>query len=189
MVSIPALNAFIPDCTGMTAGRSDSGFGAYRNVSISQRRNMNIAVRTVEGDSVTINSGSRFEAGFSAFNQHGTIDGDSVDFTARSFECSSARSLSFTIEGTIEKEEARDIHKAMHQVDKLIWRLQSGDLKHAMKRVSKLYRLDSIAGLEAAVQSSCSVSFAEAEATESVAAPVSELSCSAEEPAAAVDDA
>lgn len=158
MSSIAAFDNPMTDRVGVAACSGNYNICAFNNLTISQQRSFDISLSTTDSDTVTIHSSSQFEAVFSSYNRHGMIDGKVFDISVRSSAYEAARKFSLSIEGTLDKEETRDIHKAVQQVDKYFRRLQEGDLKHAIRRISKLDKLDSISGLQATLQTSQGVS-------------------------------
>lgn len=148
---MPAVTA-CNHCSPISPGADTVQGGRCRanetKLNVSQQSSTNIVLKTVDDDTVTLNTSRQFEAGFFAYDQHGTLEGKSADISAGGAAFGTAAKFSLSVEGSINKEEARDIHKAVMQVGKTIRRLQRGDYEHAVKRFSKLSRLDTISELQ-----------------------------------------
>ena len=150
---------------------------ARTDVTVTNRIKSEITITTADGDSVTLNTAFLFEAGFTAYAQSGEINGSIYNISASSASVNISKEFSLSVEGELDREEIRDIAKAIREVNKIMRRLLSGDTEHALKRASKLYRLDSLTGIEATVEAGKSVSV-----TEQVARSTTEPSASTETP-------
>ncbi len=161
------------DSPSTTGGTGNVQAAAMTDVTVTNRIKSEITITTADGDTVALNAASLFEAGFTAYAQSGEVNGSPYNISASSASVNISREFSLSVEGELDGEEIRDIAKAIREVNKIMRRLLSGDTEHALKRVSKLYRLDSLAGIEAAIEAGQSVSVAEQVSRSAVISPAS----------------
>jgi hypothetical protein len=145
---------------GLDAADNSGGVqsSSKTDVSISRQNSAEITITTTDGDTVTLNTSSLFEASFTSYNQSGETSDGSYNLSASSASFKASREFSLSVEGELDKEELRDISKAIRQVNKTMRDLFSGDMEQALKRAAKLYNLDSISGIEAVAKVVNSVS-------------------------------
>ena len=127
-------------------------------VTVSKLVKADIAITTQDGDTVILNASSAFEATFAAYNQSGRIDATSYAVSAAGTSFNASGEFSLSVEGQLDKEELHHIDAAVRQVDKIMRQLSSGNLEQALKRASKLHKLDSLSGLEAVLETTNSIS-------------------------------
>ena len=107
MSSVAAIDCTVADRPNISADRDNCSLSSFKNFTISQQRSFDISLSTTDSDRVTIHSSSQFEASFSAYNRSGLIDVESVGVSARSFVYGQARNFSLSVEGSLDREEAR----------------------------------------------------------------------------------
>ena len=146
------------DVLNTTANASDSQSTSKTEVAVSNRIRSEITITTVDGDTVTLNTLSLFEKNVTAYSRSSQTDENTYTISAGSAAFSFSSEFSLSVEGQLDKEELRDVSKAIRQVNKIVRRLFSGDMEHALKRAEKLHKLDSLSGIEALIQASKSVS-------------------------------
>jgi len=109
--------------------------------SLSQSQNTALTLVTAEGDTVTLSSSFEREVKFETYNS----EGESSRMRSREW----SKSVSLSIEGDLNREELRDIRKALRTIEKVNRTLMRGDVEKAAEQAEKLQRLDSIVSLDA----------------------------------------
>ncbi len=122
-----------------------SGTASAKMVNISRSQSSDFTIVTAEGDTVTLSSSRSSELAFATYNPLG--DSGSASRSAASF--STSRDFSFSVEGDLNKEELKDIRRAIKTVMKSARDVLRGDDEKAFRRASKLSNLDQIASLDA----------------------------------------
>jgi hypothetical protein len=170
-----------PDAPETTADLTPVQSASGTKISVSNQIKAEITITTKDGDTVTLNTSTLFEAGFTAYNQSGEINNSPYNVSAAGASFNYSSDFSLSVDGQLDKEELRDIAKAIRQVNKIMRRLLSGDMEHALKRASKLHKLDTISGIEALLEFDKTVSVAQQASTNTVSG--SETAPDATEPA------
>ncbi|MBN2320673.1 MAG: hypothetical protein JXR49_16455 [Acidobacteria bacterium] len=155
------LSGATGDVSNTTGDTGNVQTATRTDVTVTSRIKSEITITTADGDTVTMNTASLFEAGFTAYTQRGEINESPYNISGASASVNISKEYSLSVEGDLDREEMRDIAKAIRQVNKIMRRLLSGDMEHALKRASKLYRLDSLAAIEAKMETGKSVSVTE----------------------------
>jgi hypothetical protein len=119
--------------------------------AVSRRTAADFSIVTAEGDKVTLSLNSAESAGAYRYSAQGRLEGGTQSAVAAGSVYESSTSLSLSIQGELSKEEIRDIQKAIKTVAKVYRDLAKGDEEQAVKRASKLDKLDSIAELAASI--------------------------------------
>src|SRR5262245_28398005 len=83
-------------------------------VTVSESQSSDVTLVTAEGDRVTLSSSNSAELSFALYNAQGRVDGE--DSVAASAQFSTSRSFSLTIEGDLNKEELKDIRRAIKTI-------------------------------------------------------------------------
>ena len=118
-------------------------------VNISRAQSSDFTIVTAEGDKVTLSASRSAELSFSTYDSAGKTRG-SKGLSEAKF--SASREFSLAIEGDLNKEELKDIRRAIKTVMKSAGDVLKGDTEHAAERVSKLGKLDTLASIDADVQ-------------------------------------
>ena len=130
--------------SGSLFDRSSATPGATANCGkVFQSQDASVTITTAEGDKVTLSANSQQQGEFATYNSSGLFAG------VRSLETKNSFSLS--IEGSLNRQELKDIRKAIKVIGRATRELMEGDQKHAAKHVEKLQKLDTIAELQAEV--------------------------------------
>lgn len=110
---------------------------------------MDVHLVTREGDKVTISLDAQAAALYGTYESFEKNDGGAAyeksQLTAALYE----REMTFTVEGDLNREERRDIRKALKALDRMMHHFSEGRMKPVLMGTRRLQRLDSIAGLEA----------------------------------------
>lgn len=117
--------------------------------AVSTSREMDISLVTREGDKVTISLDAKAAALYGIYenlemNDEGMAYQKS-ELTAALYE----REMTFTVEGDLNREERRDIRKALKTLDRMMHHFSEGHMKPMLRGTRRLQGLDTIAGLDA----------------------------------------
>ncbi|GEM_PF-1472421 len=162
---LPDFSSFNP----LLSNRESSNKTQSSSAALQVRQSSDITLFTEEGDKVTLSSASRFEAGYAIYSSQGVIDGKASQVDAEAFSVSKASVFELSVEGDLNKQELKDIEKALKTIEKLTTDFFSGNTDKAVDRASRIAKLDSIASFEAVLQYSKSLS-AKAAVTETAPA-------------------
>ena len=149
-INMPAMS------TAASGTRSDldAYLGAFRAeqtkvAAVSTSRQMEVQLTTREGDRVTISLDARSAALYGAYS---TVAADENGAAYQKHELSASlyeREMTFTVEGDLNREERRDIFKALKTLDRMMHQFSEGHLKPVLAGAGKLQGLDTLAGLDA----------------------------------------
>jgi len=132
-----------------------------------------ITLFTQEGDKVTLSSSASLDAGFATYNSQGFIDGTVSETSAEAFYLNQEYGLELSVEGDLNKQELKDIVKALKTVKKLANDFFLGKTDHTIKRASRLMGLETISGFDVRLQYDSNLSVQTA-STQSLTPSVSE---------------
>jgi len=124
----------------------------FSQATLQVQKSTDFTLFTEEGDKVTLSSFSILEAGFATYNNQGFIDGAVSETSAEVFYLNQEFGIKLSVEGDLNQQELKDIRKALKTIEKLAHDFFSGRTDHAVKRASKLMRLETISGFEAILQ-------------------------------------
>ncbi len=117
--------------------------------AVSTSRQMDISLVTQEGDKVTISLDAKTAALYGTYE---SLEMDKEGATYQKSELTAAlyeREMTFTVEGDLNREERRDIRKALKALDRMMHNFSEGRMKPMLRGARRLQGLDSIAGLDA----------------------------------------
>ena len=137
-------------------------------LKVAQSRSSDITLVTAEGDTVTLSASRSTELSFETYGS-----------TGASAEIRKNSEFSLTVEGDLNKEELKDIRKAIKTLYKAERDLLKGHDERAADRTAKLANLDQLASIDAKMESSQTVSVTQT----SVQTPASEPQPAIEPPA------
>ncbi len=137
----------------------DSSISKSESLTVDHQKSKNISIRTSEGDVVTLSSSEKFHTGYYSYQDVTSGNGNLSYQEGKQIEFSAEKAFSLSVEGDLSKQEIKDIKKSLKLIDKIIKGFQSGNIEKVLKNVSKFEKLDTIAGLEAAMQQVSSVSY------------------------------
>jgi hypothetical protein len=118
-------------------------------VKVSQSQTADITIVTAEGDTVTLSSSRTAELTFSTYDAQGQVGGSSVSFSGMSAELHRTSAFSFSVDGDLNKDELKDIRRAIRTIQKAANDVLKGHEEQAASRTAKLARLDQIAIIDA----------------------------------------
>ncbi len=130
--------------------------------SVSQQQNKDITIFTEDGDKVTISSDQQsqtFYSNYSSFSNQ-KISGSDTKYTVSQnkftafqderFEYENSRYLSISVDGNLNKQEIKDVRKAIKAIDKIMTNLlYGGDITKGLKKALHLVNRNSISRIEA----------------------------------------
>lgn len=108
---------------------------------MSQSRSSDITLVTAEGDTVTLSASQTMEMSFETYGSKG-----------QSMGISKSSEFSLTVEGDLNREELKDIRKAIKTLLKAERDLLKGHEERATERTAKLEDLDQIASIDAKME-------------------------------------
>jgi len=149
-INMPATSTAAP------GARSDldAYLGAFRAeqtkvAAVSTSQQMEVQLMTLEGDRVTISLDARSAALYGAYSAVGADENGAAyqkhELSASLYE----REMTFTVEGDLNREERRDIFKALKTLDRMMHQFSEGHLKPVLTGARKLQGLDTLAGIDA----------------------------------------
>jgi len=142
-------------------------------ITVSQAQSTDIKIVTAEGDTVTLSANKTADLSYSTYNAHGSIDGKSVSVSAMSAEMHQTSAFSLTVDGDLNKEELKDIRRAIRIIEKSAHDVLTGHADKAASRTAKLAKLDQLASIDADVEFQQEVSVVQA-SSQSTSVPSSD---------------
>jgi len=135
-------------------------------VKVSQSQTADITIVTAEGDTVTLSSSKAAELLFATYNAQGQVGG--------SAELHRSSTFSMSVEGDLNREELKDIRRAIRTIQKAANDVLRGHEEKAASRTARLANLDQIASIDADLEFHREVSVTQVSArSEAVAIPES----------------
>ncbi|MFH2045187.1 MAG: hypothetical protein ABIK92_08565 [Pseudomonadota bacterium] len=145
------------DFAGYSMESSKFYFAQFNQVTTSKEDSKDITILTAEGDKVTISANSQSTSQYTTYNGFARVNNMSLNLQGKSISTDSSSEFSMLVEGDLNKQEVKDIQKAMKAIDKIMQSTLSGNLKNAMAMVNKVGNLESIASFEANMESNKTV--------------------------------
>jgi hypothetical protein len=113
---------------------------------VSQQQNKDITIFTQEGDRVTISSGQQSQAFYSDYRAN---QDKATDFKDERLRSENSRHISIAVDGNLNKQEMKDVRKAIKRIDKIMTKiLKGGDINKGLAKTLQLVNKDSISGIE-----------------------------------------
>ncbi len=151
---LPDLSLFNPFASNEgTLNKTQSS-----SASLQVEQSSDITLFTAEGDKVTLSSFSSLEASYATYSSQGLIDGVATQSHIEAFSITEQFAMELSIEGDLNEQELKDILKAFKTIEKLSEDFFSGNTEDALDYTEKITGLDSIAGFDANLQYSLSLS-------------------------------
>lgn len=139
-------------------------------VKVSQSQTADITIVTAEGDTVTLSSSKSAELTFSTYDAQGQVGGSSAQFSGMSAELHRTSAFSMSVDGDLNKEELKDIRRAIRTIQKAANDVLKGHEEKAAARTAKLANLDQIASIDAELEFNQEVSVTRISAQSNAAA-------------------
>ena len=162
MITIGSNPLLSPDPRELLSSQENLNTARLGVVSASMQSSADFTLMTTEGDRVTISTSSLLETAYTTYDYRGQTNAQSVAYHQEDLSLSASNELSIMVQGNLNHEERKDLHKALKRIEQMVKEFMRGDLDHAMKRVLKIAKLDSLSSLEASLQYGQSVSFEQA---------------------------
>jgi len=118
-------------------------------VKVSQSQTADITIVTAEGDTVTLSSNKSAELSFATYDAQGQVNGSSAHLSGMSMELHRTSDFSISVDGDLNKDELKDIRRAIRTIQKAANDVLKGHEDKAAARTAKLARLDQIASIDA----------------------------------------
>ncbi len=129
----------------------------------SYGQNKDVTIFTDEGDKVTLSSGLLLQGSFATYNGKMQTDNGSMEITTKSLNLEFTRESILSIDGDLNKQELKDIRKAIRIIDHSIEKFLSGDVEKAVDKAIKVMNLETVSGFEASLEIERFISFAHLE--------------------------
>lgn len=152
MNSIASYDFSTADHTSLATGGRDYSASEVTRVTSSLQQDTDVTIVTAEEDKVTLSSASQYHTAYATYEGVRCIGGDFTEVQGQSLSLGASRELSVMVDGNLNKEELKDIEKAMRTIDNILRNFLSGDIDHAASELMKINALKSISSLEASLQ-------------------------------------
>lgn len=121
-----------------------------KTASLSLSQSTDLTIETDEGDVVTLSMDRWLDAGYASSSSltYGS-DGSFSMSKQEQFDLSAGKEFTVEVEGDLNKEEIKDIRKAVRAIRKIMKAFLSGDMDKMTKRAGRLENLDTISGIDA----------------------------------------
>lgn len=121
-------------------------------LNVTQKKNAEMEIVTRDGDRVTLSFASRDASGYQTYNQKGiTGDGTAWSTSGQSEYSEFGLNIGISIDGSLDKEEFRDIMKAAKNLEKAMDKLVAGDTDEAVATLIDAAGGKTISSLESTV--------------------------------------
>jgi hypothetical protein len=170
-------NCYAGRACGKPAAEQPSASGSTAQataVNLSQSRSSDITLVTAEGDTVTLSASQTMEMSFETYSSKG-VAGSAAGVSA---EVRQSREFSLTIDGDLNREELKDIRKAIRTLVKAERDVLKGHEERATERTARLQDLDQLISIDARMEFRQAVSVTKA----TVETPASEAQTPVELP-------
>ncbi len=152
---------------GSFAGSRSYQADQSKAASISLSQSTDLTIETDEGDVVTLSMDKWLDATYSSNSSltYGS-DGSFSMSKQEHFDLSAGKEFTMEVEGDLNKEELKDIRKAVRAIRKIMKDFLSGNLDKMAKHAGRLDNLDTISGVDAEFSYEKQVSVASSTAVE-----------------------
>lgn len=168
MYSITPYHSTNPDRTGLDTGGINYNTLQSTNLTTSRQQSADVTIVTPEGDKVVFSSSSQFQATYVTYDSFAHTKGEFTLFQGKSFDLNINRELIISVDGDLNKQELKDIKKALRTIGKIMRDFLSGDIGHAVANALKIGKLESILSLEASLQFEQNISLEQQLVTETI---------------------
>jgi hypothetical protein len=142
----------LPQDAQIVSDNRDYNMLQLARVGVSRQQDTDITIVTDEGDKVTISYDTELQAGYMIYDSLASTKGDLASSKGEVFGFHASRELTISVEGDLNKQELKDIKKAMKGIERVMKDFLSGNTGHAITDASKMGSLESISSIEASVQ-------------------------------------
>ncbi|MCP4117549.1 MAG: hypothetical protein GY737_19565 [Desulfobacteraceae bacterium] len=124
-----------------------------RSLSASESSNVDLSLRTREGDVVTINAASFSELNTSSYDQRGKIVNGSSEtmahYSSRTMTLESGSSFTFSVQGDLSDQELDDIENIVGSLDEILAEMGDGDMDGAVETALGMTGYDTVSEFSA----------------------------------------
>ena len=117
--------------------------------AVDQAQSLNMTLMTEEGDKVTLNYNTQAQATVVAYDERGVAVGHASQTQARYADVAFGQELTLTVDGDLNKEEQRDVRKALKRIGKMVTAFLQGKMEQAARHAAKLSDLDTVDNIQA----------------------------------------
>ncbi len=134
---------------------AETGFRSSQRHSLaaSESSNVDLSLKTKEGDIVTINAASFSELNASSYDQSGKIVNGSSEiqshYSSRTMTLESGSSFTFSVKGDLSEEELDDIEKMVGSLDEILEEMGDGDMEGAVETALGMTGYDTVSEFSA----------------------------------------
>ncbi len=162
---------FLAPFTGLHGfGNKQGGLGGTGHSTIAEnyssklswrdQRSTDVTLVTGDGDRVTLSSVTDRQASFEVYNASGSINGTSSNSRMETFNLSSGKSMSISVEGELSEQERADIALVASTVDKMATEFFDGDVDAALASILDSGGAGTVSSISASMSHKRSFSFA-----------------------------
>jgi predicted RNase H-related nuclease YkuK (DUF458 family) len=152
----------------MNLARGDMNYNTSRftQVTTTHQNNTDVTILTLEGDRVTLSSSSQSQATYIAYDSLALSKGRLTRLQGEIFGLNTNDELSISVDGDLNKQELKDIAKAIKAIGTIIRDFLYGNIGYAVAKALKIIGLESIVSLEASMQCEQTVSLGQLSLTD-----------------------
>jgi len=154
------------DHMGLDTGGINYSILQSTHLTTSHQQSADVTIVTAEGDKVVFASSSQLQATYVTYDSFARTEGEFALFQGRSFDLNTNREFIISVDGDLNKQELKDIKKALRTIGKIMRDFLSGDIGHAVAKALKIGKLESILSFEASLQFEQSISLEQQLVTE-----------------------
>lgn len=128
-------------------------FAQQARFNAVRRETQDITLTTEEGDTISINAASLFQAAYMGFDYAEQVKGEQTAFQMEKLSASIENQFDITVQGDLNEEEQADLQEILGKLDDIMDDLVQGDIEGIMAEVPGLLDdADSITGLQAVLR-------------------------------------
>ena len=165
------MYSITPDHMDLDTGGINYSTLQSTHLTTSRQQSADVTIVTAEGDKVVFSSSSQFQATYVTYDSFARTKGEFALFQGESFDLNTNRELIISVDGDLNKQELKDIKKALRTIGKIMRDFLSGDIGHAVAKALKIGKLESILSFEASLQFEQSISLEQQLVTEATSSP------------------
>jgi hypothetical protein len=152
MHSITPYHSITSDRTDLDMGGINYSTLQSTHLKTFRQESADFTIVTAEGDKVMFSSSSQFQATYVTYDSFARTKGEFTLFQGESFDLNTNRELVISVDGDLNRQELKDIKKALRTIGKIMKGFLSGDIGNSAAKAMKIGKLESISSLEASLQ-------------------------------------
>lgn len=156
---------------------AETGFRSSQRhaLAASESSNVDLSLKTREGDVVTINAASFSELSASSYDQRGKIvngsSGALSSYSSRTMTLESGSAFTFSVKGDLSDQELDDIQKMVGSLDEILGEMGDGDMEGAVETALGMTGYDTVSQFSADISMKRSYTMVSEVSQESHGAP------------------